>query len=349
MSPVRALDGAGARRPGRQHDHRDLEARGARRLDREQRVVDRPQRRGRRRSRAEARGRRRGRGPGSPGRAARAGRRRPRRRARRRRPPPRAARRSSSGSISSPASSGAEVGGGRRPVAVGRDLVVALGGARGPAQQLVVGLLAGPGSSRPVTAGLKTATCSPAVGQRPGDHRGDDGLADLGAGAGDEDPVHRSGGERRSSAAPAAADPGSRAAPPITPAAQRSSAARCVAITVRRRREEPSGTVGGRIPWAKTPRSRTRSQSSIVRPASPTPTGTIWVAESPAARPSAAQRGAQRRRVRAQPLDQFGRRLEQLEGGRRRRPTDGGGGAVEKMNGRAVLSRYSTVSAAAQT
>ena len=55
------------------------------------------------------------------------------------------------------------------------------------------------------------------------------------------------------------------------------ASARWVAITVKRSREEPSGTVGGRIPWAKTPRSSSRSQSSIVRSASPTSTGTIWV------------------------------------------------------------------------
>ena len=49
-----------------------------------------------------------------------------------------------------------------------------------------------------MTAGLKTATRSPVGGERAGDHRGDDGLADLGAGAGDEDAraaVGRLGGE----------------------------------------------------------------------------------------------------------------------------------------------------------
>ena len=67
----------GCVRPGREHDDRDLEAGGARRLDRQQRVVDRaePGRGGDRP--AAARGRRRGRGRGSRRRAGRAGRRLP--------------------------------------------------------------------------------------------------------------------------------------------------------------------------------------------------------------------------------------------------------------------------------
>ena len=81
-----------------------------------------------------------------------------------------------------------QVRGGGGPVAVGGDLLVALrrsrrrgAAARGRARR---------GSSRPVTAGLKTATVAPAAARVAGDRRGDDGLADLGPGAGDEDALH---------------------------------------------------------------------------------------------------------------------------------------------------------------
>ena len=47
------------------------------------------------------------------------------------------------------------------------------------------------GSSSPVTTGLNAATRSPARGQRRADRRGDDGLADTGVGAGDEEAAQR--------------------------------------------------------------------------------------------------------------------------------------------------------------
>ena len=46
--------------------------------------------------------------------------------------------------------------------------------------------LPGSGSSRPVTTGLNAATRTPRAAQRGGQRRGDDGLADVGVGAGDE-------------------------------------------------------------------------------------------------------------------------------------------------------------------
>ena len=52
-------------------------------------------------------------------------------------------------------------------------------------------------------------------------------------------------------------------------------AERWVAITVRRRRELPSGTVGGRIAWAKTPSRSARSHSAVAARASPTISGMI--------------------------------------------------------------------------
>ena len=112
-----------------------------------------------------------------------------------------------------------------------------------------------------------------------------------------------------------------------------------VAITVSRSREEPSGTVGGRIPWAKTPRSSASSQSRIVGSASPTSIGRIWVVEPPTARPSAASAARSVAAFRCSASTRSGSVAEdrqRLGGGGDR---GDGGGAVEKMKGRAVLTR----------
>ena len=100
---------------------------------------------------------------------------------------------------------------------------------------------------------------------------------------------------------------------PITWAAPRSSSARWVAITVSRSRELPSGTVGGRIAWAKTPSRSARSQSAVAVFASPTISGTIWVREPPTSRPSAASDSRRVARVAAQLLDHVRARLEHVE------------------------------------
>ena len=110
-------------------------------LEREQGVVDRAEagRRGDRR--AAGRGRRRGRAPGSRRRAGRAGRRRPRRRARRRLGGRRAPRCEQPVAVDLLARQlRGQVRRDRRTVAIGGDLLVALLGAGGAAQQLVVGL-----------------------------------------------------------------------------------------------------------------------------------------------------------------------------------------------------------------
>ena len=54
-----------------------------------------------------------------------------------------------------------------------------------------------------------------------------------------------------------------------------------VAIKVIRRRDVPSGTVGGRIPWAKTPRSKSCSEKRMHLAASPIISGKIGLALSP--------------------------------------------------------------------
>src|SRR6185437_11585491 len=134
------------------------------------------------------------------------------------------------------------------------------------------------------------------VGDAARKHGGDHGLADLGSGPGDEDAAraHRprfladlvaqgrelplsAGDPHQAAIVGALSRPIARAASPTSCAARRSSVGSWVAITVKRRREEPSGTVGGRMPWANTPRSSSPSQSSMVSSASPISIGTIWV------------------------------------------------------------------------
>ena len=124
--------------------------------------------------------------------------------------------------------------------------------------------------------------------RRPRKRRRHHRLADLGAGPGDEEAGHwarglRGAPERRRPHRPPRPEPA--AARPITRAAARSSSARWLAITVSRSLEVPSGTVGGRIACANTPRSSVRSQSAVARRASPTVTGTIWVRDAPIGSP----------------------------------------------------------------
>ena len=129
--------------PRRQHHRIHLEPSCSHRLDRQQGVVDRPEPGGCRDHHAEVRARGRSRGRGSRGSAAPASRRPPRRRAGRRRAPASAAALVQPSRVDRLAGQlGAEVGRDRRPVAIGRDLVVGLTRAGGAAQQLVVGLAA---------------------------------------------------------------------------------------------------------------------------------------------------------------------------------------------------------------
>ena len=138
---VGALDLARLLRPGGEDDRGDLEAGGAGRLERQQRVVDRAEPGGGGDRPAGSRGRRRGRGPGS---RAASGTSRPPTPSQTRASAPaaaaRAASRSRSGLDLLAGQRRGQVRRGRRPVAVGGDLLVALVGAGGAAQQLVVGL-----------------------------------------------------------------------------------------------------------------------------------------------------------------------------------------------------------------
>ena len=137
-------------------------------------------------------------------------------------------------------------------------------------------------------------------------------------------------------------------AAPSTRAAPRSAPGSCVDIAVKRSREVPSGTVGGRMPWAKMPCSSMASDSLIVCVESPTRTGTIWLSERPTGSPSAAS--ASRRTAALTPSRwTISGSASSSASASSAAATAGGGSAVEKMNERAVLSRYSTVSAVAQT
>ena len=114
-------------------------------------------------------------------------------------------------------------------------------------------------------------------------------------------------------------NPAFSAALPRTCAASCSSALVWDAMTVSRSREVPSGTVGGRIACAKTPRSIASSHMRTAMPASPTISGTIWVVEPATSKPS---RASSSRRMSALACSFSTRRGcddEQLERGQRAR------------------------------
>jgi hypothetical protein len=109
-------------------------------------------------------------------------------------------------------------------------------------------------------------------------------------------------------------------------------------MTASRSREVPSGTVGGRIAWANTPRSSARSHTAMATRASPITRGTIWVVEPVSAKPS---RASSARRASALSLSLSTRRgCSRSSSSAARAPaTAGGGSAVEKISERAVLTR----------
>jgi CheY-like chemotaxis protein len=67
------------------------------------------------------------------------------------------------------------------------------------------------------------------------------------------------------------------------------SASEWVAISVKRRRLVPTGTVCGRIPWAKAPSARSASENSMVVSAGPMTIGTIWVVPFGSEKPASAR------------------------------------------------------------
>ena len=231
---------------------------------------------------------------------------------------------------------------------------------RGGREQLVIGGPAALGLVEARDHGLERGHVDAIRAQRRGQRGGEDGLADARVGPGDEEAaqarararlrglaldVERSFGRRRGGLARgrhrhalARAEAGLQRRAPEHRAASRSSALLCEAITARRRREVPSGTVGGRMAWAKTPRSIASSQMRIACLASPTTSGTICVVEPATSKPSRASSSR-----RASPLAwSFSTRWGcsvRSSSAASAPATAGGGGAVEKMNGRAVLTR----------
>ena len=111
-------------------------------------------------------------------------------------------------------------------------------------------------------------------------------------------------------------------------------------MTARRSRDVPSGTVGGRMAWAKTPRSSAASQTAIACAASPMTSGTICVEEPATSKPS---RASSVRRVRARAWRSPTRSgcSSSSSSAARAAAIAGGGGAVEKMSARAVFTSSS--------
>jgi hypothetical protein len=113
----------------------------------------------------------------------------------------------------------------------------------------------------------------------------------------------------------------------------------CEAITASRSREVPAGTVGGRIAWAKIPRSSARSLAATVALASPTISGTIGVSPSGTGRPDPDRASRSTSALRCSFSTRRGCSRSSSSAAIAA-ATAGGGSAVEKISVRAVLIRY---------
>ena len=96
--------------------------------------------------------------------------------------------------------------------------------------------------SKPLTTGLIASTARPAAAEVPDQAGGDEGLADVGAGRGDEERGHALRCRR-----------GARMRVRTMSASRSISASGCCAVKVRRRRAVPAGTVGGRMATTRKP------------------------------------------------------------------------------------------------
>ena len=126
---------------------------------------------------------------------------------------------------------------------------------------------------------------------------GDEGLADIGAGRGDEDR------RPRSSTRP-------RCASRTMPASRSIASSGCCAVNVSRSRAVPAGTVGGRMATARKPSSSSRREAASASLSSPIITGTIGLCASgrPATRVKALRLLHRQRGVIRLALDQVERR-----------------------------------------
>jgi hypothetical protein len=109
-------------------------------------------------------------------------------------------------------------------------------------------------------------------------------------------------------------------------------------MSASRSRDVPSGTVGGRIAWAKTPPSIAISHTRIARSASPTTSGTICVDEPATSKPSRASSSRMTPAL-ACSLSTISGCSCRTSRAASAPATAGGGRAVEKMSDRAVLVR----------
>ena len=130
--------------------------------------------------------------------------------------------------------------------------------------------------------------------------------------------------------------------------ASRSSDFVCDAMTASRSRELPAGTVGGRIAWAKIPRSSARSLAATAAFASPTISGTIGVSPSGTAIPASASASRSTIELRCSFSTRRGCSRSSSSAAIAA-ATAGGGSAVEKISVRAVLIRYLAIVAPQST
>src|SRR5690606_16923784 len=105
----------------------------------------------------------------------------------------------------------------------------------------------------------------PLASEHAEESRGYDSLADAGAGAGDEDAAHHG---VTLVAARCTADA-------MLSAARSRSASSCARVTDRRSRSVPGGTVGGRMPVAIMPASKTSCATRMTTSLPPRRTGRI--------------------------------------------------------------------------
>ena len=113
-------------------------------------------------------------------------------------------------------------------------------------------------------------------------------------------------------------------------------------MTASRSREVPSGTVGGRMAWAKTPPSKARSHTRMACPASPTTSGTTCVVDPATSKPSRASASRSAPALACRRSARSGR-ASTSPSAASAPATAGGGGAVEKMKGRAALTSQRAV------
>ena len=106
----------------------------------------------------------------------------------------------------------------------------------------------------------------------PDQPRGDEGLAYVGPGRGDEERCHCTGVAQVVAAL--------RTCERTSSASRSISSSGCCAVKVRRRRAVPAGTVGGLMATTRKPSSASILDASSAVPASPSTTGTIGLAGS---------------------------------------------------------------------